>query len=258
MLNSKVGAPKVGAFRDWEENDEAVEIFLPLPPATVKKELVCVIMADSLTVRHTRLQQTLLLASPLAGPVMSDESTWYVQGEQLIISLAKQWRGQTKSDQYWGGSLAAPGGKYECYMTLRELREVREARQAKERELEKQRHERIKASERAAREKEMEEEREEAREAAALERRRARRRRVDDDDDDDIDDDYDGDARRSQRRRQLRQQQANAKKANFMDWRVVLVATIVISVVRIAYMLSNDSSGRGLAETYDHWLDEEH
>ena len=154
--DSKVGAPKVGAFRDWDENDEAVEIFLPLPPGTVKKELVCVIAADSLTVRHTRLQQTLLLASPLAGPVMSDESTWYLQGEQLIISLAKQWRGQTKSDQYWGGSLAAPAGKYECYMTPAEVLGARVARERREKELDDAHHARVKASEKEARERERE------------------------------------------------------------------------------------------------------
>lgn len=259
MFNSKVGAAKVGPFRDWTEDDEQVEIMLPLPQGTVKKELVVIIEAEMLNVRHTRLQKTLLRASPLAGPVVSEESTWYLQGDaMLIISLAKQWRGETKSDQYWGGSLAAEAGECECYLTLREARLAREAREANERELEDQRQERIKASEKAAREKELEQEREEAREAAALERRRARRRRKDADDDDDYDDDEDDYARKSQRRRQLRQQQARAKNINFMDWRVVLVVTIVISVVRIAYMLSNDSTGRGLAETYEHWLDEEH
>lgn len=256
MFNSNVGAAKVGPFRDWTEDDEMVEIMLPLPPDTVKKELVCVIEPEMLSIRHTRLQKTLLCASPLAGPVVSEESTWYLQGNaMLVVSLAKQWRGETKSDQYWGGSLAAEAGMCECYMTLREVREASEAREAKERELEEQRQERIKESERAARKKEMEREREEAREEAALERRRARRRRMDDDDDAGFDDDDDYSRRSQQRRRQLRQR---GKKFSFMDWRIVLVVTIVISLVRIWYMLSSDGTGRGLAEIYDHWLDEEH
>ena len=30
---------------------------------------------------------------------------------------SQQWRGKTKSDQYWGSKLAAAGGAYECYLT---------------------------------------------------------------------------------------------------------------------------------------------
>ena len=75
---SRVGARHTGAFREWDEDDEGVEIMLPLPPDTVKQELVCVITADSLHVRHTRLQTSLLVAQPLTGPVVPEESTWYL------------------------------------------------------------------------------------------------------------------------------------------------------------------------------------
>ena len=55
--------------------------------------------AESLHVRHTRLQQTLLRAEPLAGLVNTEECTWHLQGSLLVVSLAKQQIGATKSDQ---------------------------------------------------------------------------------------------------------------------------------------------------------------
>ena len=70
MFNSKVTDRKRGAFRDWKEDDEIVEIFLPLPAHSIKKELTCTITATSLHVRHERLGQTLLKADPLAGSGM--------------------------------------------------------------------------------------------------------------------------------------------------------------------------------------------
>ena len=98
MNNPNVGATHTGAFREWKEDFDTVEIFLPLPPATTKSELVCVITPNSLHIRHTRLQATLLVAQPLAGPVIPEDSTWYLEGGVLNLVLAKQWRGETKSD----------------------------------------------------------------------------------------------------------------------------------------------------------------
>ena len=174
---ANVGARKTGAFQDWKEDDEITEIFLPLPPNTNKKELACVIAADKLHIRHTRVQKTLLRAEPLAGPVIPEDSTWYIQGDMLMIVLGKvrgrvplqcgsamrivphssytllqQWRGETKSDQYWGASLAAKGGAYECHMTVEEVSAARAARERKEKESEEERRTRVKASQKALRE----------------------------------------------------------------------------------------------------------
>ena len=173
---------KVGAFRDWKEDDELCEIFLPVPAGTLKADLVVVVTSETIRVRHVKLQKTLLCADPLAGPVQADESTWYLQEELLTIVLAKQWRGSTKSDQYWGDSMvpklasaanAAPKQKdylgldeptsvttakpvtFECYMTVAQVARARKEREQKEAEQEKERHARVKASqrkERAARE----------------------------------------------------------------------------------------------------------
>ena len=67
MKNSNVGATHTGAFREWKEDFETVEIFLPLPPATCKRELVCVITPDSLNIRHTR-HASLLVRPATRGP----------------------------------------------------------------------------------------------------------------------------------------------------------------------------------------------
>ena len=166
---------KVGAFRDWKEDDELCEIFLPVPAGTLKADLVVVVTSETIRVRHVKLQKTLLCADPLAGPVQADESTWYLQEELLTIVLAKQWRGSTKSDQYWGDSMvpklasaanAAPKQKdylgldeptsvttakpvtFECYMTVAQVARARKEREQKEAEQEKERHARVKASQR--------------------------------------------------------------------------------------------------------------
>ena len=51
------------------------ELTLPLPAGTVKKaEIVCIITAESLHVRHVSQQKTLLRAEPLSGPVIAEAS----------------------------------------------------------------------------------------------------------------------------------------------------------------------------------------
>lgn len=149
MKNCNVGATHTGAFREWKEDFETVEIFLPLPPATAKRELVCVITPDSLHI-STVFCTTLLVAQPLAGPVIPEESTWWLEDGVLNLVLAKQWRGETKSDQYWGAQLAAKGGTYECYMPPAQVRAAKQAREREEAELAQERHARIKKADAAA------------------------------------------------------------------------------------------------------------
>ena len=169
---SKVTDRKKGAFRDWKEDDEQAELFLPLPANTTKKEVVCTITSTALHVRHVRLGKTLLRAEPLAGLVNEEESTWYLQGTSLlIIVLAKQTIGETKSDRYWGGSLAAEGGLFECYKSAEDVEHARGARERLEAKAETERKARATASEKALREKELEAE---AKEAKELRKRRAR------------------------------------------------------------------------------------
>ena len=81
---------KTGAFREWKEDDEVAEITLPLPPGTTKRELVCVITADGLHMRHVRRTKPLLRVQPLAGPVIPEESTWYCEstGEYACVCIA--------------------------------------------------------------------------------------------------------------------------------------------------------------------------
>ena len=67
---------KSGAFRDWTEDDEQAELSLPLPPGTVKKDIVCVLTGESLTVRQAKLGTTLLRIEPLYGVAVPEESTW--------------------------------------------------------------------------------------------------------------------------------------------------------------------------------------
>ena len=176
MKNSNVGATHTGAFREWKEDFETVEIFLPLPPATCKRELVCVITPDSLNIRHTR-QASLLVAQPLAGPVIPEESTWWLEGGVLNLVLAKQWRGETKSDQYWGAQLAAKGGTYECYMPPAQVRAAKQAREREEAELAQERREAAKVA-RAAEAAEAEAEAARRRDAQAAALQAARRRRA--------------------------------------------------------------------------------
>ena len=176
MKNSNVGATHTGAFREWKEDFETVEIFLPLPPATCKRELVCVITPDSLNIRHTR-QASLLVAQPLAGPVIPEESTWWLEGGVLNLVLAKQWRGETKSDQYWGAQLAAKGGTYECYMPPAQVRAAKQAREREEAELAQERREAAKVA-RAAEAAEAEAEAARRRDAQAAAFQAVRRRRA--------------------------------------------------------------------------------
>lgn len=229
MFNSKVTDRKRGAFRDWKEDDEIVEIFLPLPAHSIKKELTCTITATSLHVRHERLGQTLLKADPLAGLVNEEESTWYLQGTSLlIIVLAKQQVGANKSEQYWGALLAADSGAFECYKSWEDVEHARAARERLEARAEEQRKARVSASEKALREKEEEEEREKEK---ALRRRRARE---------------EADAKRDaeyeqaeEKRRRAAELRATSSEPWYGDWSWVWMGILIALVMIAADILLN-------------------
>jgi len=231
LFPSNVTAVKGGAFRDWQENDEDASITLPLPVDTSKKDLVCVITAESLHVRHARLQLTLLRAEPLGGPIIPEESTWYLEGPVLTIVLAKQWRGETKSDQYWGASLAAAGGHFECYMTPAEVEAARDERELEEARLEEERRARVKAAEEASRrEKEREKERERVHARVAAARRRRGQDGGDDDSYDESSDEDDTDAR-ARSRPVARKPAGGAGGLSSMLWIFIFVAFVAFSRV---------------------------
>lgn len=159
--------------------------------------------------RDIREQRTLLRASPLAGLVNPEESTWFLTGDLLTIVLAKQWRGASKSDQYWGAKLAAEGGEYECYMSVAAVAQARQRRERAAEEEEERRRARVRASQEAAMEEKRQQAREEERERRRAERkaerkaeRAALRRRREEEEDallGEIDRDDDGHGRRAQR-----------------------------------------------------------
>lgn len=141
---------KWGVFQEWTEDDEVVDIMLPVPPGTTKKELQCKITADSLVV--SRGEKILLRAIPLAGPVDPAECTWVLQGDMLNLQLSKMWRGKKQSDQNWGHYLSKERGDFACYMNPQQVTELKKEKERKEKELEAARRERIRASEKALRE----------------------------------------------------------------------------------------------------------
>eukprot|EP00966_Prymnesium_polylepis_P330518 7386153-Prymnesium_polylepis.1 len=148
------------------------------------------IVLANVRARRAPRSQRVARASRRAAPCAIDAA---------LSGAPQQWRGDTKSDQYWGGSLATKDGAYECYMTVKEVAAARTARERREVDSEAERRERVRASQAALREterKEREEEEEEERR-----RERALRRDYDDDgggsgdddayDDDEYDDEYD-------------------------------------------------------------------
>lgn len=222
LVNSNVVARKSGAFTDWKEDDEVAELFLPLPEGTVKKDLMVVIAADKLLVRTVKSALTLLRAEPLAGGVFVDESTWYLQGDLLLIVLAKQQVGATKSDQYWGASLAAKDGTVECYMKPSEVKAHRAAREKAASASDAEHHARVKASERQLRWKEQHPEEAPA-PAPAQARRRVRKEAAEGGDDG-------AGARRPARRRE-------PEKELFMgiDWTGVAIGLGIAAMLIVAW-----------------------
>ena len=253
MKNSNVGATHTGAFREWKEDFETVEIFLPLPPATCKRELVCVITPDSLNIRHTR-QASLLVAQPLAGPVIPEESTWWLEGGVLNLVLAKQWRGETKSDQYWGAQLAAKGGTYECYMPPAQVRAAKQAREREEAELAQERREAAKVA-RAAEAAEAEAEAARRRDAQAAALQAARRRRAAGQPGDD--------AHRSAGLRDGEARKPRPRAQSGMNWRLFAVVFTVVLGFQLRNLWKRGvfgiifGEGAAAEASHSHWVDEE-
>lgn len=121
MMNAGMFAPpagqKTGAFTEWAEDSESVELKLPLPPGTTKHELKAIFTPTSMSVTLRDSGKELLVVNPLAARMVSDEVTWYLEDSIMVITLAKmQGVGKSEVDQTWGESLAAPSGKFTCYM----------------------------------------------------------------------------------------------------------------------------------------------
>jgi len=244
---------KSGPFQDWTEDDAQAELFLPIPADSIKKDIICVITADKLLVKHLKLGETLLHAEPLSGPVLAEESTWYLQGDVLNIVLAKQWRGETKSDQYWGASLATKAGGVWCYMSVPDVKKHRKRREERDKEEENERHARFKASQRQERAKREAVASEEARRRQRLERAKSALAE---------DEDSANAAQRPSRRRV-----APAKTSWFTVPVAIGLGAAFLIAVEIAIHYSQWSSAMGhgragerapQAQMSDPWYDEEH
>lgn len=125
-------------FHQLDEREQ-VELCLPLPPGTSRRDLVVLTSARSLSVRHQYVG-LLLEAAPLAKAVVAGESTWYIDGPMLHVVLVKQDHGLRPAEQYWDGLLTAPGGVLECHLSPRD---VAACVQRRERELEREAAERV-------------------------------------------------------------------------------------------------------------------
>ena len=141
---------KWGVFQEWTEDEETVDITLPLPPGTTKKDIQCKITADTLVV--TSGEKLLLRAIPLGGPVDPMESTWTLQGDMLNLQLSKQWRGKTRSDQIWGPPFERRG-RFRVLHVAGHGEGIKAEKARKEKEIEAERRERVRASEKALRER---------------------------------------------------------------------------------------------------------
>jgi hypothetical protein len=115
------------------ESTEYLELALPLPKGTVKKEIQVHILEKRLTVRHDRFSKPILHARPLAHAIDADESMWYFEGNVLIVDLAKLARGGVTTASDWGDRLEADGACVTCYLSASEVLQAweghRESRQ---------------------------------------------------------------------------------------------------------------------------------
>ena len=164
--------PKVGAFRNWTEDEQAAEIVLPM--TGISKNLIQFSLSSSesiavtnkamrsaqkLVVTNKMTGETLLFVDPIAGLVDEIETTWTLNRDgDLCITLAKMQAapGSAAAKEpppMWGETLCAKGGKLECYKTVAEVAGVRELREARDRNRERERLERVEESHRLLREK---------------------------------------------------------------------------------------------------------
>lgn len=112
-------AAKLGAFVHWTEDDDSVEIRLPLPEGTTKHEIKAVFSPTSLAVSVRADGTRLLVVSHLHARIVSDETTWYLENDVMTLTLAKMPAGGSA----WGASLSsdAEGCTFSCWLTPTEV-----------------------------------------------------------------------------------------------------------------------------------------
>ena len=105
---------KNGPLTSWLDTDGAeVEITLPLPPGTTKKDLRIKSSTSKLLVADG--ERRLLFVDPLYDEVVPDEMVWCIEASkdgtpQMQISLSKFHPGTR-----WGKTLCKEGGTFECW-----------------------------------------------------------------------------------------------------------------------------------------------
>ncbi|KAJ1633407.1 hypothetical protein T492DRAFT_981780 [Pavlovales sp. CCMP2436] len=117
------GPARDGAFVCWAEDDDSVELKLPLPENTRKTDLRALFTPSSMSVTLRADAKPLLVVSSLAKRIVSDESTWYIEKNIMFIGLAKmQGTGASVSEQRWGRSLSsgAAGSTFTCWLAPHE------------------------------------------------------------------------------------------------------------------------------------------
>lgn len=107
---------KRGAFVHWTEDDDSVEIRLPLPPGTTKHDVKAVFSPTSLAVSARADGRRLLVVSHLRARIVSDETTWVLEdGDVMTITLAKM----PGVASVWGASLSADAesATFSCWLS---------------------------------------------------------------------------------------------------------------------------------------------
>jgi len=103
---------KKGTFKNWKDDRDEIELRLPLPAGTTKKDLTVSLKAKSLAVTRKDEPKTLLLVDPLFGSVRADEVVWYIdkgQPSHLVLTVEKA------IADAWGSSFCAEGGTLEYW-----------------------------------------------------------------------------------------------------------------------------------------------
>jgi len=119
-LSAKLAAislEKTGTFQSWKDDGDEVEITLPIPEGTQKKELHVTLGAKQgrlCVIRRvpSAEEQTLLLVEPLYDEVHGgdDRWSWYLDKSSLVIALEKKFAANR-----WGNTLCKQGGTLEVW-----------------------------------------------------------------------------------------------------------------------------------------------
>jgi hypothetical protein len=104
-----------GEFVHWTEDDDSVEIRLPLPAGTTKSDIKAVFSPTSLAVSVGADENRLLVVSHLHARIVSDETTWVIERDVMTLTLAKMPGVAGK----WGASLSsnAEGSTFSCWLS---------------------------------------------------------------------------------------------------------------------------------------------